>query len=112
MSGETTVMVTRTDDGRYTAVDAETGAFGEGNSKVDALADLLELLQALQKIEEASSRLGADAESPVEDRFRVRSDDDPQEAYERLSTRVQQRVREENVDKDVLEDAIEWARRQ
>lgn len=110
MSAETTVTVTKSGDGHYTAVDAETGAFGEGDSKIDALADLLELLQALQKIERTNARL--ESSPPVDDRVTARSDEDPVETYKRLSTRVQQRFRDENVDEDIVEDAIEWARTQ
>jgi molybdenum-dependent DNA-binding transcriptional regulator ModE len=108
MSAETTVTVSRNDDGRYTAVDAETGAFGEGESKVDALADLLELLQAFRKIEEASSK--ADVETGTQVEVPVDTNSDPLEQYERLSDRIQQRVRDEDVDEAVVEDAIEWAR--
>ena len=32
--------------------------------------------------------------------------------YEQLSQSIQKRFREENVDEDVVEDAIEWAREQ
>lgn len=110
MSAETTVTVTRSDDGRYTAVDAETGAFGEGDSKVDALADLLELLQAFRKVEEASSKTAADTGIRAE--TSVDTDTGPVERYERLSARVQNRVDEEDLADDVVEDAIEWARSQ
>ena len=111
MSAETTVTVSRTDEGRYTAVDAETGAFGEGDSKIDALTDLLELLRAIQRVESTNANLEvvgrtAEQSTPTE------SEADPVDRYERLSSRVQERFRDEDVDEAVVEDAIEWARSQ
>lgn len=84
-----TVEVTRSDDGDYTAMHAATGASAEGETEADALAALAEVLRAGTIVE---------------------AHDDPQTLVNRVSGRVQRRVREKGADEDIVKEAIEWAR--
>lgn len=76
-------------DGVYTAVDAETGERGTGESRALALAAL-------------AVRLHGGDEIP--------DDMDPKAAIQLLSSRTQARFDEEGVSEDDVEDAVAWAR--
>jgi predicted GNAT family acetyltransferase len=80
-----TVEITREDEGRYTAVHTTTGASAEGETEAGALEALAE-------------------------RLRTTGTDDPQATFERVSGRIQERVRKQGAEADIVEDAIERAR--
>lgn len=82
-----TVEITE-EDGRYTAVDSETGASGTGDSRAAALAALALRLGTAEGGEGSDAMLRA------------------------LSERVQQQFAEEGVTEDDVDDAIAWARSQ
>lgn len=79
----------REKDGVYTAVDAETGERGKGETRALALAAL-------------AVRLHDEDGRP--------EDVDPKVALQLLSSRVQARFEDEEVSEDDVEDAISWAR--
>jgi len=87
-----TVEITE-EDGRYTAVDSETGTTGVGESRALALAAL-----ALRLDER-------EGEVTTEDL-------DTETALRALSARVSARFEEEGVTEDDIDDAIAWARSQ
>jgi len=87
-----TVEITE-EDGRYTAVDSETGATGVGESRALALAAL-------------ALRLGERDDDIAVD------DADTETALRALGARVRHRFEEEGVAEDDVDDAIAWARSQ
>lgn len=82
-----TVEITE-EDGRYTAVDLETGTSGVGDSRAMALAAL-------------AVRLGAEEGSDA---------GDPKAELRALAQRTRRRFEERDVTEDDVEDAIAWAR--
>lgn len=107
MSAETAVTVTETSDGRFTAVDAATGVSQTGDSLTEALLALAISLEMAQRAGDGSVEVGEVTAGSADG-----SNDDPEARYRQLSARVQDRVRDGDVDEDVVKDAIRWARSQ
>ncbi|WP_049929868.1 hypothetical protein [Halosimplex carlsbadense] len=87
-----TVEITE-EDGRYTAVDSETGVSGVGKSRALALAAL-----ALQLDDRDGDITAEDA--------------DTETTLRALGARVRHRFEEEGVTEEDVDDAIAWARSQ
>jgi hypothetical protein len=87
-----TVEITE-EDGRYTAVDSETGVSGVGKSRALALAALA------FRLDERDGDITAE-------------DADAGTALRALGTRVRHRFEEEGVTEEDVDDAITWARSQ
>ena len=88
MSSKSTVEISRRSDGRYRAVDSETGSMGEGETRIDALGELVARLER---------ESGARTENPAV-------------AFRDVSARAQRRFQEQGLEQEAIEDAIEWAR--
>ena len=84
-----TVEITE-EDGRYTAVDVETGTAGVGKTQGMALIALA------IRLEDEEGSIDADSEAKLR----------------ALAERTRQRFEEEGVTEDDVEDAIAWARSQ
>lgn len=82
----TTTIEVREEDGRYTAVDAETGVSATAPSKAEALLELSSLLLSDSEVSDYRS------------------------LYESLSEEVQERFDEKGIDEEAVEEAVEWAR--
>lgn len=93
MSTQTSIEITR-DDGRYTAVDAETGTVGSGKTRAMALIALGAALGGAVGFESGE----------------VSEINDPKAELRELSEQTQERFEEENVTEKDVEDAIKWAR--
>lgn len=78
------------DDGTYTAVDVESGAFGTGKTKAMALVALATALE--------EGTIGSAGEDDVAAELRA------------LSTEVQHQFRVAGVTEEDVDEAIKWAR--
>lgn len=88
---ETTVRITES-DGRFTAVDVETGASGTGESRSMALVALATALEGAVGVAAESREADSRAELAA------------------LAERTRRRFEEADVTEADVEDAIEWAR--
>lgn len=100
MSTKTTVDISRRRDGRFTAVEAETGATGEGDTPTEALASLARALATAEETARIEEILNDSEESSTIGEFIE------------ISRTVQERFEDEEVDEDDVTEAIEWARSQ
>lgn len=100
MSTETTVDVSRRRDGRFTAVEAETGTTGEGDTPAEALASLARALATAEETARIEAILDDAEESSTTAEFIE------------ISRTVQERFEDEGVEEGDVTDAIEWARSQ
>lgn len=132
MSTSPRVEITQEEDGWFKAVDEDTGTEIRARSKIEALVAITSTLQALDDVHRTVEKA-----RDVRDRLETmrEADDTARELrelveamdevirtvdriesgelldrYEGISTSVQQRARDENVDEDVVSEAIEWAR--
>lgn len=85
-----TVEITE-EDGKFAAIDGETGATATGKTRAIALAALAVKLGA---------REGVPADTPENSKAELRA----------LGANVRNRFEEESVDEEDVEDAIAWAR--
>lgn len=100
MSTKTTVDVSERQDGRFTAVEAETGTTGEGDTPAEALASLARTLASAEETTRIEKILGDEEKSSNAAEFIE------------ISRTVQERFEDEEVEEDDVTDAIKWARSQ
>ena len=99
MSTKTTVDVSERQDGRFTAVEAETGATGEGDTPAEALASLARALATVEEKDRIEAILDSGKSSTAAE-------------FIEISRTVKERFEDEEVDENDVTDAIEWARSQ
>lgn len=136
MSASARVEITQEKDGWFKAVDEDTGMEIRARSKIEALVAITSTLQALDDVHKATETIGKardatdklEAELEAGDTARelrklIEAMDEAIEVidriesrelldrYERVSASVQQRAHDENVNEDVVSEAIKWARK-
>lgn len=118
MSADTTVEVSKRRNGRYTAVDTETGDSAEGETRAEALAKLArrmatlteatdELDELVDSITTLSEAMAVIDELAAPETTEILS---PASEFASRSRDVQQRFDDEDVTDDDVAEAIEWAR--
>lgn len=84
-----TVEITEREGGGYSAVETETGAFGEGETLADALEKLAESLRRAETRDDTG---------------------DPEATYAEVAAEVRERFEAQEISEEDVQDAIEWAR--
>lgn len=110
---------------RITVVDETTGLSGEGETYPDALVNLIERLRASEKLRQQLSEIDdlaeqADAIETIAQELdevhdtaeivRQLQETESAAAFIRLASETQERFEDEDVDKETVDEAIEWAR--
>jgi methyl-accepting chemotaxis protein len=110
---------------RITVVDETTGLSGEGETYPDALVSLIEQLRASEKLRQQLGDIDELAEQAAAIEQVASEIDELQDtaklvqqvremesttAFIRLASETQDRFEAEGVDKDTVDEAIEWAR--
>jgi len=110
---------------RITVVDETTGLSGEGETYPEALVNLIEHLRASEKLRQQLSDINELAEQAalIEDvaediddihktatLVRQLQEMESTAAFIRLASETQERFDAEGVDRDTVDEAIEWAR--
>lgn len=108
-----------------TVVDETTGLSGEGDTYPDALVDLIEHLRASEKLRQQLSEIDELAEQAALIEEVAEEIDDIHETatlvnqlqdmestarFIRLASETQERFEADEIDKEVVNEAIEWAR--
>ncbi|MFB6228593.1 MAG: hypothetical protein ABEH88_08540 [Halobacteriales archaeon] len=97
---------------RVAVIDVETGAAGEGETYPEALEDLATVLRAIGELAETAPEIEDLAEAASETRRAAASLESMQNTSEliRLAGQTQTRFAEEDVDEELVDEAIAWAR--
>ncbi|TQQ81596.1 hypothetical protein [Halonotius roseus] len=110
---------------RITVVDETTGLSGEGDTYPDALVSLIEHLRASEKLRQQLGDIDELAEQAADIETVIGDIDDLHDTaklvqqvrelestarFIRLASETQERFDAEDVDRDTVDEAIEWAR--
>lgn len=111
MSTDTSIRKVERGD-HVAVIDVETGATGEGKTYPEALEDLAQVLRAIGNLAETAEDLEELGDAASDTELAVESLESMQNTskFIRLAQQTQERFEQENVDEEVIDEAIEWAR--